>query len=435
MSMMNYEETINFLYSQLPMFTRIGAAAYKKDLHNTIALCAAFGNPQEKFKSIHIAGTNGKGSTSHMLAAIFQQGGYKTGLYTSPHLKDFRERIKIDGEMIPEDVVIDFTERSKALIADLQPSFFELTVAMAFDYFAASHVDIVIVETGLGGRLDSTNIIRPALSIITNIGWDHMNILGNTLEAIAAEKAGIIKQKIPVVIGETLSQTKPVFLDKAAAEDAPIHFASDIWQVSAVTHGFELMTADYSNTKSGTNTIIASDLPGIYQQKNIATVLTAVDVLNTIGYHFSNDVVQQALKQVKNLTGLHGRWQLIHKNPWVILDVGHNEDGVKQIFANIDEVKTPTMRVSIITGMVSDKEVDKVLRLFPADYEYFFTNAHMPRALPAAHLQEKAAAVGLSGTAFDDVNDALKAAMEMAAPEDLIVVCGSVFVVGEVNEF
>ena len=439
---MDYQETLDYLYSQLPMYTRIGAAAYKKDLYNTIALCNAFGNPERKFRTVHVAGTNGKGSTSHMLAAIFDQAGYKTGLYTSPHLKDFRERIKWSGngpakqglQMIPKEFVIDFTQRAKQLITDLEPSFFELTVAMAFEFFAIEKVDIAIIETGLGGRLDSTNIIVPELSIITNIGWDHMNILGDSLQQIAYEKAGIIKPGTPVVIGETLPVTKPVFINKAQTENAEIIFAEKTYQIGNSI--FEPGKLQCELIHSETNHIIkvTSDLPGVYQQKNIRTVVTALDQLRKKGFDLLEEIVTTALQQVKKLSGLHGRWELIQEKPYVILDVGHNEDGIKQILSNIEFLGVPNGNVHIIIGMVKDKEIDHVLQLFPTHFRFYFTNAHLPRALPAAELQAMAKVYGLVGNAYDDVNEALADARKTADQNEYIIVCGSVFVVGEVRE-
>ena len=431
---MTYTETINYLYSQLPMFTRIGAAAYKKDLHNTRALCAAFGHPEKKFKSIHIAGTNGKGSASHMLAAIFQTAGYTTGLYTSPHLKDFRERIKINGTWIDDAFVIDFVHRSRQLIEEIAPSFFELTVVMAFEYFALQQVDIAIIETGLGGRLDSTNIITPQLSIITNIGYDHMNLLGDTLEKIASEKAGIIKQGVPVVIGETLPETRPVFEAKATAEGSPIVFAEEQYSIQDIKLQMDALSCTFTHNKKEP-LILQCDLAGMYQQKNIRTVLVAVDALRTQGYKLPDTIVTTALSQVKKQTGLHGRWELIHKHPFVVLDVGHNEDGVQQIIDQVTAIGIPPHQVKIVMGMVKDKEVEKVLRLFNKAYMFYFTNAHLPRALPAADLQAMAANFGLQGHAYEHVNDAVKKAIADAATDDLIIVCGSVFVVGEVTLF
>ena len=438
---MDYQQTLDYLYSQLPMFTRIGAAAYKKDLHNTIALCNAFGNPERKFKSIHLAGTNGKGSTSHMLAAIFHQAGYKTGLYTSPHLKDFRERIKWSGnnspsqalEMIPQEFVVDFTQRAQQLITDLEPSFFELTVAMAFDFFAQEKVDIAIVETGLGGRLDSTNIIHPELSIITNIGWDHMNILGDSLELIAYEKAGIIKHGVPVIIGETLPNTKPVFEQKASAEASNITFAEVVYEIGTSVFEAGRLQCEFMHVATQHIVQVISDLPGVYQQKNIRAVLTAIDQLRIIGYNLPETTVLSALQQIKKQTGLHGRWELIQEKPYVILDVGHNEDGIKQILSNIELLGVSNRQVRIVMGMVKDKDVAHVLQLFPQDFNFYFTNAHLPRALPAVELQAMAAEYGLLGNAYDDVNKALAKAKSDAAQTDYIIVCGSVFVVGEVE--
>jgi dihydrofolate synthase / folylpolyglutamate synthase len=429
---MNYQQTIDYLYQHLPMFSRIGAAAYKKDLHNTIALCNAIDNPQNKFKSIHIAGTNGKGSTSHMLAAILQQAGYKTGLYTSPHLKDFRERIKINGEMISKDFVTDFVERTKKLSQEIEPSFFELTVAMAFDYFAEQKVDIAVIETGLGGRLDSTNIITPLVSVITNIGYDHMNILGNTLQEIAAEKAGIIKVNVPVVIGEWLAETKDIFINKAKDCNAPIYFAQEDYTVSEIRSTTKALHCIVKNTEHNIAENFTLDLNGIYQTKNLCAVLAAEGILMQQGFTIKNKDEKFALANTKKLTGLHGRWDVIAENPTIVLDVAHNEDGIKQLLQQIPAACT-TIKTHIVIGMVKDKEVDKVLSLLPATANYYFTNAHIPRAMAAADLQSKAAGFNLQGNYYDDVNDAIIAAKEKAAATDCIVVCGSVFLVGEVD--
>ena len=414
------------------MFSRIGAAAYKKDLHNTIELCNFLNNPQTTFKSVHIAGTNGKGSTSHMLAAMLQQAGYKTGLYTSPHLKDFRERIKINGEMISQEFIIEFVAQTKAISEKIQPSFFELTVAMAFEYFAQQKVDIAIIETGLGGRLDSTNIITPILSIITNIGWDHMNLLGNSLEEIASEKAGIIKKDIPVIIGEYLPETKNIFIEKASRENAPIHFVQDEYRADNIQLNTSSLHCSVTNTIHHVTENFTLDLNGLYQAKNLCTVLCAEGLLMELGYKIKNEDEKTALANVKKLTGLYGRWDVIGENPTVILDVAHNEDGIKQVLGQLDVTEKKGKKHFII-GMVKDKDVDKVLDLFPKDAIYYFTNAHIPRALPHDELKIKAAAFGLTGESFDEVNNALAAAKTTAQPEDIIVVCGSVFVVGEVN--
>jgi dihydrofolate synthase/folylpolyglutamate synthase len=433
---MTYEQTIAFLYSQLPMFTRIGSAAYKKDLHNTIVLLDHLGNPQDKFKSIHIAGTNGKGSTSHMLASILHTNGYKTGLYTSPHLNDFRVRIKVSDaatgllEMISQDFVVDFTSKMQMLIKSIQPRFFELTVAMAFQYFAEEKIDVAIIETGLGGRLDSTNVINPELSIITNIGWDHMNILGNSLEEIAFEKAGIIKKNTPVIIGETLPGTKPVFAQKATLEHAPILYAEEI-EIRHVHPEVEQLEIEVNY--EGIFEKYATDLPVIYQQYNLRTVIAAIEELRKKGWRLTDEKNRHALLNVKVLTGLHGRWEIIRKDPLLVMDVGHNEDGVKQVLKQVDTMRHKVKAIHFITGMVKDKEIEKVLRLLPKDFKYYFTNAHIPRALPADELQAKAASFGLNGNCFEHVNDAIENALFHAGKNDLVLVCGSVFLAGEVN--
>lgn len=429
---MNYQQTIDYLYQQLPMFSRIGTAAYKSDLHNTIKLCAALDNPHTKFKSIHIAGTNGKGSTSHMLAAILQQAGYKTGLYTSPHLKDFRERIKLNGQMIPEHFVIDFTERTKELTAAIQPSFFELTVAMAFDFFASEKVDIAIIETGLGGRLDSTNIITPILSIITNIGWDHMNILGNSLPKIAFEKAGIIKPNIPVVIGEYLPETKNIFIEKATKENAAIHFVQDEYQVSDISISAQNLQCTVTNILQNVTEQFSLDLNGLYQAKNLCSVLSAEGILLKLGFLINDETEKISLANVKKITGLQGRWQVMQEAPTIVLDVAHNEAGISQVMEHLQRVY-PNESYHFVIGMVKDKEIDAVLKLLPADADYYFTNAHIPRALAAKDLQEKAATFGLKGNCYADVNSAIDAAKLMANKDAVIIVCGSVFLIGEVN--
>ena len=414
------------------MFSRIGAAAYKEDLHNTIALCNAIDNPQTKFKSIHIAGTNGKGSTSHMLAAILQQAGYKTGLYTSPHLKDFRERIKLNGKMVPEDFVVNFVERTRAVSDKIQPSFFELTVAMAFDYFATEKVDIAIIETGLGGRLDSTNIITPVLSIITNIGWDHMNILGDSLEKIAFEKAGIIKPAVPVVIGQYLPETKKVFIEKALKEKSPIFFVQDGYQVSDEKLAAEYLTCKITSTSNNVTEEFKLDLNGIYQTNNLCTVLCAEGILLNYGCNISIEAEKYALANVKKLTGLFGRWQVIQAAPMVVLDVAHNEDGIRQVMEQLNRFYKGR-HYHFVLGMAKDKEIDKALQLLPANASYYFTNAQIPRALPAKELEAKALHFNLKGKSYQDVNKAISAAKSIAGKHDIIIVCGSVFVVGEVN--
>ena len=429
---MTYQQTIDYLYAQLPVFSRIGIAAYKEDLHNTIALCKALDNPHTKFKSIHIAGTNGKGSTSHMLAAMLQQAGYKTGLYTSPHLTDFRERIKINGQMVSEDFVVEFVERTKEISNAVQPSFFELTVAMAFDYFAKEKVDIAVIETGLGGRLDSTNIITPLLSIITNIGYDHMNILGDTLEKIAYEKAGIIKPNVPVVIGEWLDETKPIFIDKASQTNSPIYFAQEEYAVSNISSGTYQLQCDVTSVEHHITEHFILDLNGIYQTKNLRTVLCAEGLLMQLGFTIPNNAEKFALANTKKLTGLHGRWDVIAEQPTIVLDVAHNEDGIRQLLVQLSVISEQFEHLHIVTGMVKDKDVDKVLSLLPKEAVYYFTNAHIPRALPAADLQTIAKEHGLHGKNYDDVNKAIAAAKQQAGINDLILVCGSIFLVGEV---
>ena len=430
---MTYQQTIDYLYAQLPMYSRIGAAAYKEDLHNTIALCNAINNPQTKFKSIHIAGTNGKGSTSHMLAAILQQAGYKTGLYTSPHVKDFRERIKINGEMISHEFIVDFVERTKTVSEQIKPSFFEMTVAMAFDYFEKEQVDIAIIETGLGGRLDSTNIITPILSIITNIGYDHMDILGDTLEKIAAEKAGIIKQNIPIVIGEYLPQTKNVFINKAREVNAPIYFAQDEYVVSNINYKMQLLSCNVKNVAHNRTEYFELDLNGLYQAKNICSVLCAEGILMQLGFTIKNTDEKQALKNVKKLTGLYGRWDVISRNPNIVLDVAHNEDGIKQLLHQLTVIHLTANTVHFIIGMVKDKDVTKILSILPKDANYYFCNAHIERAIPHRDLLEKAKVFDLKGESFDDVNMAIDAARQKANANDLIIVCGSIFLIADVD--
>lgn len=413
------------------MFSHIGAGAYKKDLHNTIELCKRLGDPQHSFRTIHVAGTNGKGSTSHMLASILQSAGYKTGLYTSPHLVDFGERIRLNGMMIPESFVVDFTERTAAWYDEIEPSFFEITVAMAYDFFAKEKVDVAVIETGLGGRLDSTNIIKPLISVITNIGWDHMNILGNTLEQIAYEKAGIIKKDTPVVIGETQPEIKQVFLDKAAAENSPIYFAdqqrfANEWEQDG--HRLIMNVADHQHTDHENYTL---DLTGIYQVKNCITVLEVIHQLNQLGLKIGKEDTKTGLAQVKKLTGLHGRWEQIGHDPAVVLDVAHNEDGVKQVLSQLSV--SHYEHLHIVIGMVKDKEVEQVLNLLPKEATYYFTEARIPRALDAVSLKDKAMSAGLAGEVFADVNTALKQARLKASKNDLVLVCGSVFLVGEVR--
>src|SRR5688572_30199567 len=428
---MNYLQTIEYLFSRLPMYSRIGAAAFKKDLTNTITLCEQLGNPHHKLKSIHVAGTNGKGSVSHMLSAILQTAGFKTGLYTSPHLKDFRERIKVNGNEISEKFIVAFTEKINPLIEEIEPSFFEITVAMAFDYFAEQKVDVAIVEVGLGGRFDSTNIITPELSVITNIGWDHMNILGDSLEKIAFEKAGIIKSGVPVVIGETLPETKSIFNAIAAEKNAPLHLAAEERNVAGWEWAKHELIVEVAEKGKTDHKKYHLDLPGIYQSKNLLTVLEACSVLKNLEYTIDEKHIRNGLQKTKKLTGLHGRWEIIHEHPTIVLDVGHNEDGIKQIIQHIE--LTRLHELHIIIGLVKDKEVDKVLSLLPHSAHFYFTQAQIPRALPAETLKSKAESQNLKGEIFADVNSAIKEARSKAHKDDLLLVCGSVFLVGEVN--
>ncbi|HTI10586.1 MAG TPA: folylpolyglutamate synthase/dihydrofolate synthase family protein, partial [Puia sp.] len=371
---MDYKATLEYLFSKLPMYSRIGAAAYRANLDNTLRLSELTGHPERKFRSVHVAGTNGKGSTSHMLAAIFQAAGYKTGLYTSPHLKDFRERIKVNGEMIREDFVVDFVERVRPLSEEIDPSFFEVTVLMAFDYFAREQVDIAIIEVGLGGRLDSTNIIVPELSVITNIGYDHVNLLGDTLGKIAYEKAGIIKKGVPVVIGEFHPETAPVFEARAQEETAPLVFADRQRYVSDWKYERHILVAEVTNSPVSDDKVYYHlDLSGIYQARNLITVLEAVTILHSQGWKLEHAVVQKALREVKKLTGLHGRWELIHEHPDVVLDVAHNEDGVRQLVRQIEV--TDHEELHVVLGMVNDKDISKVLSLLPRAATYYFTRA------------------------------------------------------------
>jgi len=413
------------------MFSRIGAAAFKKDLTNTLEICEVLDNPQKKFKSIHVAGTNGKGSVSHMLAAVLQTANYKTGLYTSPHLKDFRERIKVNGEMCDEDFIVTFVEKVKPLIEKIQPSFFEITVAMAFSYFAEQNVDVAVVEVGLGGRLDSTNIITPELCVITNIGFDHMNMLGDTLEKIAYEKAGIIKGNIPVIIGETFPETKPVFEKVAKEKNAPLIFAGNNRYAADWNHNHNQLNVTVVEKEKDEHITYRLDLPGIYQRKNLVTVLETIKCLQKKGWKIEDEQIHKGLSQAKKITGLHGRWEVIHQKPTVVLDVAHNVDGIKQL---VEQIELSTYNdLHIIIGMVKDKEIEKILEQLPKFAKYYFTKAQIPRALPTTELALKAARLELKGNIYNDVNTALKEALQHANEEDLIIVCGSVFLVGELT--
>jgi dihydrofolate synthase / folylpolyglutamate synthase len=427
---MTFDQTIDYLYSKLPMFTRVGAIAIKKDLDNTIVFCNALDNPQYKYKTIHVGGTNGKGSTSHMLAAILQKAGYKTGLYTSPHLKDFRERIRVNGKMVSKPFVSHFVKSQQALIEKIEPSFFEVTVAMAFSYFAQQKVDVAVIEVGLGGRLDSTNIIRPDLSVITNISLDHTNLLGNTLAEIAFEKAGIIKPNTPVIIGEHQPETDPVFIKKANEQQAPLIFAEDRLQTSNIIKKSNFLQVDIYQQGETLLKNLKLDLSGSYQLKNIITVLETVESLRKNGYHIPDDAIYQALKNVKKLTGLQGRWQTLAKAPLIICDTGHNKAGINEVLQNIEQTKHQTLHMVI--GMVKDKDINGVLQLLPKNAHYYFCTPQLERALPSKELAEQAASYHLKGSAYATVIAALNAAKEKAKKEDLIFVGGSTFVVAEI---
>lgn len=429
---MTYNQTISYLYGHLPMFSRIGATAYKKDLHNTIALADRLNHPENKFKSIHIAGTNGKGSTSHMLAAILQKAGYKTGLYTSPHIKDFKERILVNGTPVSEQFVTEFVERTKAMSDEIQPSFFELTVMMAFEYFASQEVDIAVIETGLGGLLDSTNVITPVLSVITNIGYDHQNLLGNTLEEIAFQKAGIIKPNVPAVVGEALPETKGMFEKKAQEQGAKITFAEEKYITEFVDAEGELLFCNIKNIETEITEKLRLGLSGLYQAKNACTVLAAVDELRKAGFDITEKALHEGLEFVKDITHIRGRWEILQSRPTVIADVAHNKDGIRNILAQLED-SYPAEKMHFVLGFVNDKDVDEVLKLFPANASYYFTNAQIPRALPFAALKEKAFAAGIAGEGFDNVNDAFAAAKNNAAEDEVIMICGSFFIIGELN--
>ena len=401
---MTYQKTLDYLFAKLPMYQREGGIAYKEDIGNIIEAAKHLNNPHKKFKSIHIAGTNGKGSVAHMLASILQESGYKTALYTSPHLKDFRERIKINGEMIAEQEVIDFVSENKHLFEKLEMSFFEMTVALAFDYFAKKKVDIAMIECGLGGRLDSTNIINPELAIITNIGLDHTNLLGDTVEQIAAEKAGIIKENTPIIIGREQKECKQIFIDKVAAEKAKIHF-----------------------TESENN--YSSDLKGIYQKENIATATMAVKQLSKLGWNIGEKNIKNGLQKVVENTQLLGRWQTLNDKPKVICDVGHNEDGIKQIVKQIKKI--PYQNLHFVFGMVKDKNLSNILKLLPKKAKYYFCEAQIPRALEVSLLEGEAITFGLNGNSFSSVAKALAQAKKNANEDDLIFIGGSAFIVAE----
>jgi dihydrofolate synthase/folylpolyglutamate synthase len=422
-----YSNAVGYLYANLPMFQRVGASAYKRDLANTWALCEALGNPQKKFKTIHVAGTNGKGSTSHMLAAVLQTAGYKTGLYTSPHLKSFTERIRLNGQPVAEAFVLDFVNRIRPAIERVQPSFFEITVAMAFDYFAQQAVDVAVIEVGLGGRLDSTNVVTPLVSVITNISFDHMDLLGNTLPQIAFEKAGIIKQGIPCVVSQYQQEVAEVFREKGREKDSKLLFASDVYHVSPmapgrwqVQHRFTGATDDYQ-----------LDLHGSYQGQNLAGVLVALELLTQAGFKISSAHQHHGLAHAAAITGIKGRWQKLGEQPLVIADTGHNEAGIRAVLQQIAQQKFE--QLWIVLGMVKDKDVSNVLRLLPSEANYIFCQSQIPRALNAHELAHQATVFGLQGEVVPNVNAAFRLAKEKATTRDMIFIGGSTFVVAELE--
>ena len=430
---MNYSETIDFLFTRLPMFQRKGPAAYKNSLANTLKLDELYNHPHRKFKSIHVAGTNGKGSVSHMLTSVLQTAGYKTGLYTSPHLKDFRERIRVNGKIIPKQEVVDWVEnfRVNNKLWKIEPSFFELTVAMAFDYFAQQQVDIAIIEVGLGGRLDSTNIISPEVSVITNISLDHTNLLGDTIEKIAVEKAGIIKSNIPVVIGTTQKETSPIFKKVAKQKGTQIYFADKEYSADYAMLGFDGM--QIVNIEKNSKQIypeLKLDLKGLYQLKNLPAVLKSIDILNEKGWQISEQNIYIGLQAVSKNTGLLGRWQIIGNNPQIICDTGHNEDGIKAIVKQIENIAFKELH--IIFGTVADKNPEPILKLLPKKAKYYFASANIERAMNERVLKELALNFGLKGDCYSSVSDAFKNAQLSADKHDLIFIGGSTFIVAEI---
>ena len=427
---MNYSETLSYLFNRLPAYHRIGKAAYKNNLDNTLALDSYFGHPHRKWESIHIAGTNGKGSVSHMTASVLQAAGFRTGLYTSPHLRDFRERIRVDGMMITMEEVVSFVELHRAIIEEVNPSFFELTVAMAFDHFARQSVDIAVIEVGLGGRLDSTNIITPVLSVITNIGHDHMDLLGDTIEKVAAEKAGIIKPGIPVLISETDPLTAPVFNEKAILAGSELSYADTLYDCQLGTMDFSDGSRNYSVSSLLSNKVISGKTPlgGDYQTRNIRALYSIFDILRS-RFGIDMPVVADGIANVVNNTGFAGRWQVLSQQPLTICDTGHNREGLQWVLAQLDKIKA---RKHMVIGFVNDKDLASVLPLFPSDAHYYFARASVERALDPVILKNASDAFGLKGEAFTDVSQALEAARKAASASDLIFIGGSTFIVAEV---
>jgi dihydrofolate synthase/folylpolyglutamate synthase len=433
---MNYPETLAWLYAQLPMYQRVGAAGFKKGLGNTEALAAALGHPENKFKSVHVAGTNGKGSSSHLLAAVLQSAGYKVGLYTSPHLREFTERIRVNGQELAPDYLVQWVAQHQNLFAEIEPSFFEMCVALAFDYFADDQVDVAVVEVGLGGRLDSTNIITPLVSLITNISYDHQAMLGNTLPEIAGEKAGIIKPGRPAIISQSQPEVRSVFEAKAQQEGSPLLFADTRYEarltppVADGTTGVQVVNVWRDGQPFLTN--VELGLLGDYQRLNLPGVLAALDELQTQGFSIPEAALRQGLREVTRLTGLRGRWSILGQHPLVVADTGHNEAGLRLVLDQLARV--PHRHLHLVIGTVNDKDVTKVLALLPSDATYYFCQADIPRALPADELASLAAAQGLTGRSYGAVPAAVAAARAAAAPDDVVFIGGSTFVVAEVAE-
>lgn len=429
-----YAEILNYLTEQLPMFQRQGASAYKKDLSNTLALCQIVGNPERTFPTIHVAGTNGKGSTSHMLAAVLQAHGLRVGLYTSPHYKDFRERIKINGNFIAKKFIATFVEKYKPEFEPIQASFFEWTVAMAFDYFRHEKVDVAVIEVGMGGRLDSTNVITPLVSVITNISFDHTQFLGDTLEKIAFEKAGIIKNAVPAVIGEEQPETTAVFENAAKEKNAPLFFASRNFQIQKISRDADSTIFDVFD-KAGKNIYksLKISLSGDYQAKNLGTVLQTLEVLKNRlpGWDFDENKMRIALADIQRFTKMMGRWQIISKNPLVICDSAHNEGGLSLAMEQL-KLQRGTKKLHMVVGAVNDKDLSKMLALMPATATYYFCKPDIPRGLETTEMQKFAKAFGLHGKTYTSVKNALRAAKRNSGPDDLIYVGGSTFVVAEV---
>jgi dihydrofolate synthase / folylpolyglutamate synthase len=428
---MNYKQTIEFLYSQLPAYHRIGKPAYKHDLHNTLAIDEYLGNPHKRYRTIHVAGTNGKGSVSHMIASVLMEAGYITGLYTSPHLKEFRERIRVNGKMISKSSVTEFIARNSSFIMSLKPSFFEMTVGMAFDYFAEAGVDIAVIEVGLGGRLDSTNIISPVLSVITNIGHDHFDLLGNTIEKVAGEKAGIIKPGVPVVISETQEETKIVFINKAAETGSEIFFADQHYSCFLDEINYYKGKRTYCLTENSSKKSSGGEvgLAGDYQAKNLQAVFQSFSVMKGIVAHTDKNIIDGIRKVVSN-TKLTGRWQILSRSPLTICDTGHNKEGLECVLAQINRI--PKTGLHVVIGFVNDKDLKSVLPLFPKEAIYYFTKALVPRALDEKILKSEASLYELKGQSYPDVASALSQANKNAAESDMIFIGGSTFIVAEV---